>query len=177
MTEGISLESTEFPIATVYLDDGGRIGICPLPGGRGDLSGDLAVIKAWRPSVVLSMTERPEMEACGSGDLGLLLADAGIAWKHLPIRDFGSPVGASAAAWPELSTLLHGHLERGAGVLVHCRGGQGRSGMIALRLLVERGEEAKAALGRLRHVRPGAVETEEQFAWAAEAGPRNPSTR
>lgn len=172
MTEGIPLEETKFPIATVYLESGGRIGVCPLPGSQGDLAADLADIRLWKPAIVLSMTETPEMEACGSGNLGSLLADAGIDWKHLPIRDFGGPVGASAAAWPDLSVLLHGHLDRGARVLIHCRGGQGRSGMIALRLLVERGEEPEAALRRLRHTRPGAVETEEQLAWASEPGSR-----
>jgi hypothetical protein len=38
--------------------------------------------------------------------------------------------------------------------------------MIALRLMVERGEPAEAALARLRAARPGAVETAEQLAWA-----------
>jgi hypothetical protein len=39
--------------------------------------------------------------------------------------------------------------------------------MIALRILVERGEGGEAALARLRSVRPGAVETPEQLAWAS----------
>ena len=46
-------------------------------------------------------------------------------------------------------------------------GGCGRSGTAVLRLMVEAGEEASVALGRLRAVRPCAVETPEQFAWAA----------
>lgn len=173
MTESIPLEETKFPIATLYLEGGGRIGVCPLPGSQGDLAADLTVVKQWKPAIVLSMTETPEMEACGSDNLGSLLADAGIDWKHLPIRDFGGPVGASAAAWPRMSVLLNAYLDRGAGVLIHCRGGQGRSGMIALRLLVGRGEDAEAALHRLRHTRPGAVETEEQLAWASEPGSRD----
>ena len=41
-----------------------------------------------------------------------------------------------------------------------------RSGMIALRLMVERGADPDEALKRLRAVRPGAVETDEQRLWA-----------
>ena len=63
-----------------------------------------------------------------------------------------------------------GHLARGEGLLLHCRGGQGRSGMIALRLLVERGEAPDAGLTRLRQARPGAVETAAQLAWASGGG-------
>ena len=169
MTPDPPLDDQSFSIATLYLEGRGRIGVCPLPGAQGDLASDLALVKQWKPALVLSMTEKPEMEACGSGDLGSLLARDGIDWAHMPIRDFGGPVGSSAAAWPKLSLRLHGILDRGAGVLVHCRGGRGRSGMIALRLLVERGEDAGAALHRLRHTRPGAVETEEQMAWASAA--------
>jgi len=44
--------------------------------------------------------------------------------------------------------------------------------MIALRLLVERGEDASSALARLRAARPRAVETDAQLAWAS-AGSTN----
>ena len=47
--------------------------------------------------------------------------------------------------------------------------------MIALRLLVERGADPEAALKRLRAVRPGAVETDDQFAWAVAPGRQAPS--
>ena len=51
-------------------------------------------------------------------------------------------------------------------MLVHCRGGCGRSGMAVLRLMVEAGEAPEEALARLRAVRPCAVETEAQMDWA-----------
>ncbi len=157
-------------IATLALDTGGRVGICRLPGLFGDLASDLAQIKQWRPSVVLSMTEQAEMDRCGSGNLCSLLKRDGIDWAHLPIRDFGGLDGEGAARWPDLAARLHAKLGRGDGVLLHCRGGKGRSGMIALRLLVERGDQPDVALQRLRRERPGAVETKEQLAWASMAG-------
>ncbi len=154
-------------IATLTLDSGGRIGVCRLPGLHGDLGCDLAQIKQWAPSIVLSMTEQTELDRSGSGELGSLVRREGIDWTHLPIRDFGGPNADVAALWPDLSKRLHAVLDSGGGVLLHCRGGKGRSGMIALRLLVERGDDADAALKRLRRERPGAVETEGQWAWAA----------
>jgi ADP-ribosyl-[dinitrogen reductase] hydrolase len=50
----------------------------------------------------------------------------------------------------------------GHDVLVHCRGGLGRAGTIAARLLVELGMEPAEAIARVRAVRPGAIETPEQ---------------
>lgn len=155
-----------FEIATLDVEGGGRIGICPLPGKGDSFEVDLAAVLSWEPVLVLSMTEISEMEAAGSASLGGRLDCAGVEWVHLPVRDYGGLSGERAQAWPDLSCRLHDHLNTGKGVLVHCNGGQGRSGMIALRLMVERGEDPDTALRRLRTARPGAVETDEQHAWA-----------
>lgn len=140
---------------------GGVLGICPLP-----RRADMVEVLAWRPDMVLSMTEMAEMEALGAGPLGTELTAAGIAWHHLPIRDFGAPPDAVKAAWPEVSTQARSLLAQGGKVLAHCRGGCGRSGMVLLRLMVELGEAPEAALARLRVVRPCAVETKAQRLWA-----------
>jgi protein-tyrosine phosphatase len=163
-------------IATVSLENGGRLGICRMPGLSGDLASDVRAIVDWKPRIVVSMTEQAEMNRYGGGNLATLLADASIEWRHLPIRDYGEPQGASRDAWPKLAAHLHKVLDEGRAVLLHCRGGQGRSGMIALRLLVERGEDASGALARLRSARPHAVETDAQMTWAS-AGSANPWKR
>jgi len=158
-----------FTIATVTLSNGARIGICPLPGRGGRLDADMIELLNWKPDAVVSMTEWHEIRGAGAADMPDRLAAAGVEWRHLPIADYGGPKGASAAAWPNLSKELHAILDRGGAVLTHCYGGHGRSGMVTLRLMVERGEEPRAALARIRAVRPGSVEADEQFAWAAEA--------
>lgn len=107
------------------------------------------------------------MAALGVADLPARLAQAGVEWRHFPIVDFGTPLPEALPAWSSLSAEIHAALGQGEGVLLHCRSGLGRSGMIALRLMVERGEEQDAALARLRGVRPGAVETGEQRVWGS----------
>lgn len=158
--------TTRFPIATLDLATGGRIGVCPIPGFAGALDSDLETVFAWDPALTLSMTERKEMVACGIEDFGTRLRERGKVWRHLPIHDFGGLSASSAKLWPDLSKQCHDVLDQGGNVLLHCRGGKGRSGMIALRLMVERGEDPDDALIRLRDARPGAVETEEQRLWA-----------
>jgi Cyclin-dependent kinase inhibitor 3 (CDKN3) len=162
-----------FAIATLALPDGGRIGLCRLPGRSGDLSGDVAAIRNWKPAIVVSMTEADEMLASGAADLSALLASSCILWRHFPVADYGIPETAMLPQWATLSAALHARLDAGEGVLLHCMGGLGRSGMIALRLLVERGEGGDVALARIRTVRPGAVETEAQGEWGAQT-PRSP---
>ena len=170
MTRDIPSERALYSIATLGLEKGGRIGVSPLPGRYNELAEDVRAIAEWDAAIVLSLTEMAEMEEMGSGELGTLLHEQGICWKHLPIRDWGGLSGENARNWPSLSAELHGALNRGGGVLTHCRGGHGRSGMIALRLLVERGIEPETALQRVRHVRPGAIQAPQQMSWAMAVG-------
>ena len=144
----------------------GKIGISPLPGLFLSLEEDVAAIVAWGGRMVMSMVGEAELPIA-QGGLGLLLANRDVVWIHLPVVDFGAPSAAVEQQWPGASQAAHAVLDQGGRVLVHCRGGCGRSGMAALRLLVERGEEPASALRRLRAVRPCAVENQGQLAWAS----------
>lgn len=155
-----------FSIASVAIVSGGCLGIAPLPGGSGPLEADLRTIYAWAPDLVVSLTGQAEMDAVGVGTLGQTLADRRLPWVQMPIVDFGTPDEQGRKIWPDLGKRIHAILDGDGRVLIHCKGGRGRSGMLLLRVLIERGEDPQAALQRLRAVRPGAVETEEQFFWA-----------
>lgn len=145
---------------------GGILAIAPLPGGDGDYSGDLDHFHGWAPALVISLTTDVEMLAAGAQDLGAHLQDQGTRWAHLPVPDFGAPDAAFNECWTRVSTGALRALTGGGRVLVQCRGGCGRSGMVALRLMIEAGEAPDEALARLRAVRPCAVETDDQMTWA-----------
>jgi protein-tyrosine phosphatase len=157
-----------FTIASLLVKGGGKLGLCRLPGRSDELAADVAVLANWKPGIVVSLTEISEMTELGAGLLSALLSAQNIQWAHFPIEDFCVPSKGVATQWSALSERLHTVLDQGQNVLLHCRGGLGRSGMIALRLLVERGEVFDDALARIRIVRPGAVETDAQMAWAKE---------
>jgi protein-tyrosine phosphatase len=135
----------------------GVLGLCALP-----QAGDVAALQAWRTDLVLTLVEQAEAVAL-SPDLEGALVAAGIAQRWFDIADYGVPVGD----WAGLSGDLHAVLKVGGRVVIHCRGGCGRTGMIALRFMEEAGEAD--ALARLRAVRPCAVETEAQMDWALQA--------
>jgi len=155
-----------FHIATVLLENGARLGISGLPGCGGAGLADVSTIARWNPSIVVSMTDTLEMERHNMGDLDAMLAAAEIDWAHFPIRDFGAP--HAEADWQSLSHRLHNLLDNKGAILAHCYGGHGRSGMVLVRLMAERGITPQDALARLRKVRPGAVERQTQYDWAAQ---------
>ncbi|HQU66920.1 MAG TPA: protein phosphatase [Albidovulum sp.] len=148
---------------------GGWIGLCPMPGRSGDYSGDLAKVIGWGPALVVSMTVAEEL-AMGAAALPGDLRAKGIVWRHLPVADFAAASPALAEDWDAVAAEARTVLTDGGRVLFHCMGGCGRSGMAVLRLMVEAGEAPEAALVRLRRARPCAVETGDQFDWAAKGG-------
>ena len=144
----------------------GILAITQLPGTRGDYETDMGHIRDWKPGLVVSMTTSTEMLTAGASALGQDVQRSASRWAHLPVEDFGAPGPDMLARWPEISHSARKALVGGGRVLVHCKGGCGRSGMVALRLMIECGEAPAQALARLRAVRPCAVETPEQMDWA-----------
>lgn len=163
----VSLQGmAEYKIAELPLA-GGFLGIGPMPGRSGAFEGDLNAILRWGAGMVVTMNPMRELQRCGADALGADLAAAGVVWQHLPVADFGAPDARVAALWEVAARDALALLKEGARVFTHCYGGCGRAGMAALRLMVESGEDAPAALQRLRSVRPCVVQTDAQYAWAA----------
>jgi hypothetical protein len=152
----------------------GRIGITFCPGKHDraaatgawarDLATDLDAIVAWGARLVLTLVEPAELKALKVPHLGPEVQGRGLQWRHLAIADYSVPTEAFEQQWqtqgPEIRALLRG----GADVLVHCKGGLGRAGTIAARLLVELGVAPDQAIRDVRRARPGAIETPSQLA-------------
>src|SRR5690606_23208854 len=130
-------------------DAGGRIGITFCPGQCGpgaseyhwerDLATDLDAVARWHPDAVVTLVERHELDVLGVPRLGEQIMARGIDWHHLPIVDVRPPDERFEARWRTSGPMLNRLLRRGGRVLVHCRGGLGRAGTVAARLLVELG--------------------------------------
>lgn len=159
--------TTQFTISVLPLGQG-QIIMCRMPGAVTDLVSDVEALLDLGPTAVLSLTPLQELTSAGGGGLPDFLDAHGVDWLHFPIGDFGTPTPAQQGDWETLSHDLHTRLDAGESVVVHCRAGLGRTGMIALRLMVERGDVPEHALSRLRDRRPGAIERQAQFEWAAQ---------
>ncbi len=138
-----------------------------------DLSADLDAIVAWNARIVVTLIEPHELELLGVLTLGEDIRRRGLDWLHLPIRDVNIPDARFEKEWTAHSAELRRRLRAGDNVLIHCRGGLGRAGMIAARLLVEEGGEPNDAMAAVRAVRPGAIETEAQEGWVRDGSLRH----
>ena len=154
---------------------GGVIGMTLCPGKTGesvfgvdwarDLATDIAVIGEWGASAVVTLIEEHEFEMLGVQALPEAMREVGIEWHHLPVQDVHAPSPEFETRWVYAGARLRERLRSGERVLVHCRGGLGRAGSVAARLMVEFGAAPSEAIAQVRAVRPGAIETAEQERW------------
>lgn len=116
----------------------GRLAILSRP-RRGDWLTD--EIQGWRDSgvqVVVSLLCEDEALELGLGEEADLVHRSGLRFIGFPIEDYSVP--PSGEALRELLTELQELLNQGKNVGVHCRGGIGRSSVVAACLLVNSGE-------------------------------------
>ena len=167
--------SDSHPIEVDFLDEGtsglpGRLGMTILPGvkdpGRWhrDLATDLRRLKGHhRADVLVNLLEREEFERYGVPDLLERSRDAGLEVVHWPIKDVSTPRKAQSDEYAALIEKMLSLLRGGKTVVVHCRGGLGRTGTVAASVLVALERDPDQAIALVRAVRSRrAIETPAQ---------------
>ena len=96
----------------------------------------------------------------------------GLREVYLPVKDFAAPTPRQVERGVD---AIAGALVVGEAAAVHCGGGLGRTGtLLACYLVGSEGLGAAEAIGRVRSLRPGSVETPAQVraveAWARRLG-------
>jgi ADP-ribosyl-[dinitrogen reductase] hydrolase len=127
-----------------------------------DLGLDLEVVRAWRPSLVLALLEDHEYASLGIAHFKEAVFRAGLPWDFAPIPDGGVPGLEFDLAWGEIAPRSRQILDNGGRILIHCRAGLGRTGLVAACLLVDFGATSEEAIDAVRTARPSAIETSEQ---------------
>lgn len=182
VSQGMVRTSVSHPlqIGTIQLEGGGKIGITFCPGKKQpqsetgswnrDLDIDLAAIKAWGATHLVTLIAPWEFAELGVEALPDRAKAYGLSWHHAPILDGHIPGivpnGFDAkdwfeGVWPIILPSLNAAIDSGKGVVVHCKGGLGRAGTAAALLLATRQPflSADDIVQRVREVRSNAIET------------------
>jgi hypothetical protein len=150
----------------------GRIGMTLAPGKKidgkwdRDLDADLARLRdEYSCDLLVSLMEDDEYRRFQIEDLFEKAPAHGIAVARFPIRDVHPPRKAEMPQFLELIDKILEAARAGQTVVIHCRGGLGRTGTVAAACLVALGHAPAEAIARVRAARRGAVETREQERW------------
>jgi ADP-ribosyl-[dinitrogen reductase] hydrolase len=148
----------------------GQLGMTFAPGKKAhgidghwdrDLVADLGRLRhEYATDVLVSLIEDHELGKLHIQGLPATASDAGIALDRFAIPDGGVP--ADADQFAELVRRTVKRLEAGKTVVIHCRGGLGRTGVLAAACLRDLGVDADGAIGIVRAARPGTIENAAQ---------------
>jgi atypical dual specificity phosphatase len=112
---------------------------------------ELRWLKKHGIEILVSLTEDPPYRRD--------VENAGLLVYHVPIEDMTAPTQEDLDR--AISAILKAQ-ESGMGVAVHCAAGQGRTGTVIACYFVAKGDSAGVAIHKIRRLRPGSIETEEQ---------------
>jgi len=113
--------------------------------------GELQWLRQQGIQVLLSLTEDPLRRDW--------INEAGLLAVHVPMTDMEPPSQDDLDRCMKAIAKAHNH-ELGVGV--HCGAGLGRTGVVLACVFVTKGLTAKNAIARIRRLRPGSIETDEQ---------------
>lgn len=121
------------------------------------IDNDLQAIKNWGAAVIVTLLEIRELAMLGIADLPGKALALNLLWLHLPIKNMSLPDSAFEESWKWAGPRLQELLREGQRVLIHCKEGVGRSGIVAARLLIESGVDPATAMKIVRKARPGSL--------------------
>lgn len=130
----------------------------PCPGSKGvDLKTSLQQLKAAGAKAVISLTPDEEMTELQVTEMPALCRELELHWFHCPIGDDQAPGLAFAEGWQQASAMVHQLLRQGGKVAIHCKGGSGRTGLMAAKILLELGLDKIHVKQRVQALRPYAL--------------------
>jgi atypical dual specificity phosphatase len=119
--------------------------------GKPDSLEELTWLRGQGTEVLLSLTEDPPRRDW--------VNDAGLLLVHVPVVDMEAPTQEQLDQCVSAITRAN---QQNLGVAVHCTAGLGRTGVVLACYFVTKGLTAQNAIARVRRLRPGSIETDEQ---------------
>ncbi|CAM3716688.1 tyrosine-protein phosphatase [Parendozoicomonas haliclonae] len=154
------------PFDQLPLDTGASFLFTPCPGTKTeDLQNSLQTLKAAGATTVVTALPDEDMQALNVPELGKAVRDAGLDWFHLPIEDDAAPEQPFFAAFETALPRLLKKISAGETIAIHCRGGAGRTGLIAAILMLESGIDIDRVIAKVQAVRPVALTPPAQAAF------------
>ncbi len=154
----------------------GRLGMTIAPGKQNvgmqfvwqrNLVQDLDRLRDYyQTDVLVSLIEESELIQLKIPELFTEVQKRGMRSLWFPIPDFRAPT-STTALMPLVQDILT-QLHQNQTVVVHCKGGLGRSGLVVASCLTTLGYSAEEAFYLVRQTRPGSVETQAQEAFVAD---------
>lgn len=136
----------------------GKLIFTPCPGTKGtSLVDAVTQLKAAGATAIITLMPQQELTQNNADSLGAICAELGIQWFQLPIEDDCAPEQAFEQAFASHKAEILALLQANHTVAIHCKGGSGRTGLVAAILMIELGYSKADATAQVQSLRPKAL--------------------
>ncbi|RJG47732.1 phosphatase domain-containing protein [Motilimonas pumila] len=147
------------PITELPLDTGAKLLLTPCPGTKdASLKQAISELKAAGASGILTMMQSQELAKHQVTELGNETLSQDLMWFHLPVEDDEAPLADFEQAFTQHKAAIIAALKQGQNLALHCKGGNGRTGLVAAILLLEIGVELEQAIAQVQAVKPKSLQ-------------------
>jgi len=139
-----------FPLSVEHSN--AKLLLTPCPGAKElPLKLALQALKEFGANAVITLMTEKELQVLLLNDICIATKSLGMSWFHLPICDQQIPDKDFSCLWETAGPAIHRLLENEKSVAIHCKGGSGRTGMIAAQILLERGEVLHKVMKKFKY--------------------------
>lgn len=143
------------PYDILSLAEGGKLIFTPCPGTKGvALEESISQLKQAGASAVISLTPQTEMARLEVEALPEACNNQGVIWFHLPVEDDSAPAAEFGQGWARDRQKIQEILDQDGALAIHCKGGSGRTGLMAAIILLERGVALEQVIPMVQGLRP-----------------------
>ncbi|HFH3086303.1 TPA: cyclin-dependent kinase inhibitor 3 family protein [Pseudomonas aeruginosa] len=144
----------------------GKLIFTPCPGTKDtSLEEALAALKQAGASAVITLMPQSELAANGAEQIAKHCQALDLGWYHLPVADEQVPLEEFGQSWKASRQAILDQLRAGQSLAIHCKGGSGRTGLIAARILIEAGIPRTEAIALVQALRPKAIQHPAHINW------------
>ncbi|WP_299732220.1 tyrosine-protein phosphatase [uncultured Endozoicomonas sp.] len=146
------------PFDRLALPNGATLLFTPCPGTTSEpLESSLQTLKSAGADAIVTTLPDAEIADLTVDMLGDSTTALGMQWFQLPIEDDRSPEAAFDSAFAKAKIDLLDLLDKKATIVIHCKGGSGRTGLMAAILLLESGMPWAEVKTMVQGLRPNAL--------------------
>ena len=152
------------PFDILSLPQDGSLIFTPCPGTKGiDLQTSITQLKRAGATAVITLMPDDEMARFGVEALPGVCEQHGLKWFHLPIEDDAEPMAEYQQGWSAQKKLIQKILDQNGTLVIHCRGGSGRTGLMAAIILLERGIDFDHTVSMVKDLRPNSLKLQQHL--------------
>jgi len=137
----------------------GQLLFTPCPATKGSSLVDaVTTLQQAGATGIITLMADTELSENGAADLGQVCQQMGLQWYQLPVADDAAPADDFQTAWQQHSAEILQRLNAGETLAIHCKGGSGRTGLIAAQIVMAAGGALDMTIAAVQALRPRALQ-------------------